>query len=56
MGWNQSSKDPFQFHIILGKVIREKDAKNKDTLDKRIDQKEQNEYEIINLKNYLKYE
>ena len=59
MGWNHSSKDPFQFHIILGKVIREKDTKIKEvenTLDKQIDQKEQNEYEISKLKNDLKYE
>ena len=57
-GWKHKA-DPYQFQIILGKVLREKDGKLREVekaLDKQRDQKEQFEYELNKLKKDLKYE
>ena len=57
-GWKRSANQ-YQFHIILGKVLREKEGKLREvenTLDKQRDKNEQFQHELNKLKNDQKYE
>ena len=56
-GWKQNA-DQYQFHIILGKVLREKEGKLREVeyaLDKQRDENEQFQYELNKLKNNHKH-
>ena len=57
-GWKRSANQ-YQFQIILGKVLREKEGKLREvenTLDKQRDKNEQFQHELNKLKNDQKYE